>query len=79
MSELHNAEFLTPEELSQITGYKLTSSQRQWLDRNGWVYVLNASGRPVVSRWYARLKLSGVTPTENGLQASWRPDFSGIN
>lgn len=52
-------EFLTPEELAELTGRKLMSYQRAWLDRNGFIYVINAAGRPVVSRAYLRQRLSG--------------------
>ena len=38
-------EFLTTEELVEISGYKHPGSQREWLDKNGWCYVLNAGGR----------------------------------
>jgi hypothetical protein len=73
-----DAEFLTPEELAEVTGYKLPGSQREWLDRNGWCYVVNAAQRPVVGRWYARMKLAGVTPgTEQ--KAGWVPDFSTLS
>ena len=35
-----DSEFLTVEELAEITGYKHPGSQREWLDANGWPYVL---------------------------------------
>lgn len=41
-----DSEFLTAEELAEITGYKHPGSQREWLDANGWQYVLNAARRP---------------------------------
>lgn len=72
------AEFLSATELGEVTGYRHSASQREWLDKNGWHYVLNASGRPVVGRYYARLRMSGITPTPNGFQHGWTPDFSGL-
>lgn len=76
-----DTEFLTQEELAEITGYKTANGQRDWLDRNGWKYVLTGAHRPVVGRWFARMRLAGVQPTANGsLQpAPWKPDFSVLN
>lgn len=74
-----DAELLTADELVEVTGYKHPASQREWLDKNGWCYVLNAAGRPIVGRWYARMRLSGITPTVSGAQPAWRPDFSTLS
>jgi hypothetical protein len=73
-------EFLTADELAEVTGYKHVASQREWLDKNGWSYVVNASGRPIVGRYFARLRLSGITPTPgtSNMQPAWRPDFSPL-
>jgi hypothetical protein len=71
-------EFLTADEIAEVTGYKHTAQQRDWLDRNGWTYVTNAVGRPIVNRWYARLRMAGVKPTITNTQTAWMPDFSGI-
>lgn len=75
---MSEAELLNSEELVEITGYKHVAMQKEWLDRNGWHYVTNAAGRPVVSRWYARMKMSGITPTAVGVEQSWKPDFSSL-
>jgi hypothetical protein len=72
------SEVLTAEELAEVTGYKHSASQREWLDRNGWAYVRNAAGKPIVGRWYARQKLSGITPTATGGGLSWQPNFNLI-
>ena len=49
------------------------------LDANGWQYVLNAARRPIVGRWFARMRLAGVQPTANGGTApAWKPDFSAL-
>ena len=47
---MSETEFLTADELAEVTGYKHVASQREWLDKNGWPYVVNASGRPIVGR-----------------------------
>jgi hypothetical protein len=77
--EMSESEFLTADELVEVTGYKHAASQREWLDKNAWHYVLNAAGRPIVGRWYARMRLSGITPTFSGAQPAWRPDFSTLS
>lgn len=69
-------EFLTPEELVEITGYKHVASQKEWLDTNGWKYVLNGARRPIVGRWFARMRLAGINPTASGPAPAWTPDFS---
>ncbi len=71
--------FLTAEELVEVTGYKHAASQREWLDKNGWHYVLNAAGKPIVGRKYAEMRMSGITPTISGAQPAWRPDFSTLS
>ncbi len=54
------SEFLTAEELAEITGYKHPGSQKEWLDANGWKYVMNAARRPIVGRWFARMRLAAA-------------------
>ena len=73
---MSDSEVLTADELAEVTGYKHAASQREWLDRNGWAYVRNAAGKPIVGRWYARQKLSGITPTATGGALSWAPNFN---
>lgn len=72
------SEFLQTEELLEITGYKHPSSQKDWLDKNGWRYVVNGSGRPIVNRWYARMRMSGITPTMTGMDPAWKPNFASL-
>lgn len=73
---MSEAEFLQADELVEVTGYKHVASQKEWLDKNGWRYVVNAAGRPIVNRWYARMRMSGITPT--GAKEEWKPDFSAL-
>lgn len=44
--------FLTPEELSQLTGYRPCQRMRicRWLDEHGIAYTTNRLGDPVVLR-----------------------------
>ena len=73
-----SSELLTADEVAEVTGYKHVTSQRDCLDRNRWSYVLNGSGRPIVGRVYARMKLAGVNPSSQNMQTVWTPDFTGI-
>ena len=73
------SETLTEDELVAITGYKMPSCQRQWLQRNAWEHVLTAAQRPIVGRVYARLKLAGVKPSAtNSVAETWSLDLSRV-
>jgi hypothetical protein len=52
------------------------AARGDWLDRNGWKYVLNAANRPIVGRYFARLHLAGVSVARMAPQEAWKPDFS---
>lgn len=74
------SEFLTAEELAEITGYKHPGSQKEWLDANGWKYVMNAARRPIVGRWFARMRLAAAwrkrQPKERGhLSPAWTTTY----
>jgi hypothetical protein len=73
------SETLAEEELAAITGYVIPSRQIEWLDSNGWKYVLTRARRPVVGRVYARMKLAGVKPSaENVATEAWSLDLSRV-
>ena len=40
---MSETEFLTADELAEVTGYKHVASQREWLDKNGWAYLACAA------------------------------------
>ena len=78
------SEFLTAEELAEITGYKHPGSQKEWLDANGWKYVMNAARRPIVGRWFARMRLAAAwrkrQPKERGhLSPAWTTTYRSRN
>ena len=73
-----DSEFLTPQEIAALTGYKTPRAQIDWLERECWHYFLTAAERPVVGRWYTRLRLAGVKPTANAAASAWQPDFSSL-
>ena len=52
--------FLDADELRKLTGYRTPKYQAHWLATRGWVYEMDAAGRPVVAREYAEKKL-GIT------------------
>jgi hypothetical protein len=64
---------LSPDELEELTGYKIPACQIKWLKAHGWCYVEAKGGRPKVSRKFAEQKLGVVQPA-NDDQAE--PDFS---
>lgn len=73
------SETLTEEEIAAITGYMIPSRQIEWLNKNGWKYVLTRSRRPVVGRVYARMKLAGVKPSaENVAAEAWSLNLSNV-
>lgn len=72
-------ETLTADELVEITGYKHVASQKEWLDVNGWSYVVNGHGRPIVGRWFARLRLAGVQPTAGAPESPWKPNLTALD
>jgi len=69
------SETLSHEELVEITGSARYGGQVAWLNENGWKHHRNRAGAPIVGRWYARMKLAGITPQAATAEA-WTPDFS---
>lgn len=80
VDEMNDSEFLTHEEIVEVTGYKNATGQRSWLDQNGWSYVINAANRPIVGRWFARMRLAGLKPATDGfvIQSTARPNFAAL-
>ncbi len=71
---------LSDAELEGITGACQIKLQIDWLKEKGWSFTLTRSGRPVVGRLYANLKLSGVE-VKTIIQASeeWTPAMEAIS
>ena len=57
------SEFLTEEEIVHLTGLTNTASQMRWLQDNSrqWNFEINSKNQIQISRWYFRLKMSGIT------------------
>jgi hypothetical protein len=72
------SEILTPEEVANICGCARKADQIEWLTTQGWTFVRNRSGEPIVGRLYARLKLAGINPASLSTGSSWVPDFSKV-
>ena len=65
---------LTPSELEDITGYQAPARQVRELRRRGWVFEINAAGRPIVSRAYAERRLGGTPDTAPAVE----PNFGAL-
>lgn len=52
--------FLTPDELTELTGLKLPACQRRWLMRNGYSFDVDANGRAKVLRQYVEQRLGFI-------------------
>ncbi|WP_342246341.1 DUF4224 domain-containing protein [Pseudomonas sp. OTU5201] len=78
MSEV--SEFLSEDELATLICAKRASKQIAWLKSHHWKYELNAAGKPVVGRIYARLRLAGVRPNAtNATEVPWSLDLSKVS
>ncbi len=52
--------FLDEKELIELTGYKRGKDQCAWLSDRGWVFELDAHGRPRVLVEYCRYKMGAA-------------------
>ncbi len=78
------AEILSDEELTELTGYKQRAHQRKWLKERSWVFIESRGGRPLVGRMYARMKFGMTNPmlvdqSPQPTRPVWTPDFSRVN
>lgn len=73
-----SSETLNQEELQAITGCARRADQVAWLKAEGWAYVQNRAGEPIVGRLYARLKLAGISPNALISPGGWTPNFDAI-
>lgn len=68
-------EFLTTNEIATLTGLVHKRAQVKWLSENGWKFITNAGGAPVVSRLYCRQRMSGEVATA---RIDEMPNFGAI-
>lgn len=72
------SETLSPDELQDISGCGRKGDQIKWLNSNGWTFIKNRAGEPIIGRLYARLRLTGINPATLSAPTSWVPDFSKV-
>lgn len=60
---MQETEFLDSTEVETLTGLQYRSAQIRWLRLNGWKFIQNAKGLPIIGRVYCRQKLSDNIPT----------------
>jgi hypothetical protein len=74
------SETLSPDEVGEISGCSRKSDQIDWLKQNGWHYLQNRAGAPIIGRLYARLKLAGINPAALATPeaSGWKMDRSTI-
>lgn len=77
--------FLTPDELTELTGFKQTKGHVRWLEKHRWRYVLTRSEQPRVARDYFMDRMgsprsqTGSTGQVNHAAALEEPDFSALD
>ncbi|HEX5684858.1 MAG TPA: DUF4224 domain-containing protein [Ideonella sp.] len=77
--------FLSPDELTELTGFKQTKGHLRWLDQYRWAYALSRNLQPRVAREYYQqrmgLRRSGPSETEQARHAAAleEPDFSALD
>ena len=74
------SETLSADEVSEISGCSRNGDQIDWLKSNGWHFLKNRAGAPVIGRLYARLKLAGINPSQLATPevSGAGPDFSKV-
>lgn len=72
------SETLTPDEVVDISGCSRKGDQIKWLIGNGWAYVKNRAGEPIIGRLYARLRLAGINPAAPSQASAWSLDVSKV-
>ena len=67
------SEYLTSDELGELTDAHTRPAQRRWLDANGFRYVMSAKGQIKLLRAHRDARLGhGETPVASAAE----PDFS---
>lgn len=73
---MQETEFLDSSEVEALTGLSYRPAQIRWLKLNGWRFIKNAEGLPIIGRVYCRQKLSGEIPTA---AEKVEPNFDNVN
>ncbi|MFT0212868.1 DUF4224 domain-containing protein [Pseudomonas sp. F1_0610] len=73
-------EILSESEVAELTGFKTSVKQQDWLHNNGWAYHLNGARRPIIGRLYARMKMAGNHKIdEEPAYTGWKFDLSKVS
>jgi hypothetical protein len=54
--------FLTPEEIADLTGYKMQACQAKWLRSNGFVFRVSADNRVILARDHVLMLMGPSRP-----------------
>jgi len=54
-------EFMSEDEIRELTGSCRLKEQLNWLQENKWKFAVNTKNRIIISRFYCRIHLSGNT------------------
>lgn len=65
---------LSPEHVARLTGRTQYAAQRRHLDKHGWIYETDASGRPVIDRQYYNSRMM----SENDADRPIEPNFAAL-
>lgn len=80
MTDLPSSEILSEAEVEELTGSPRRHCQIEWLTTKGWIFEVSRGGRPIVSRYYFRLRMAGIQVSAAGGMAlgTAEPDWSGV-
>ena len=67
--------FLDTEEIQDLTGFKLSTRQCQWLAAHGYPFDTNHSGKPKVLRSYLEQRLCPSLTSTHGIE---EPNFAAL-
>lgn len=70
--------FLTHDELHELTGLRIPAYQRRWLEKHGYTFEINASGKPKVLRAFIMQKLGMVQHPFLSMGIAVEPNFDAI-
>jgi hypothetical protein len=66
--------FISDQELETLTGYKRGAEQCKWLTSNGWVFAVDAHGKPRVAVDYCRYRMGAAKEEPRRLKLN----FGGV-
>lgn len=72
-------EFLTDDEIQELTGSKQLKQQMDWLNGKQWEYAINRQNKVKIGRWYARIKMAGVALDNVKVDTANKPRFDRVS